>query len=65
MNEYLMINIKYHAKKTHARHYKTGKGILSPKKILVFTKFRLIWLIKFQQLSINNYGTKQKKEPRL
>lgn len=62
MNEYLIINTKYHAKKIYARHSKTGKGILSPKKILILTKFRLIRLIKFQQLSINNYGTKQKKE---
>lgn len=44
---------------------KLKKGFYLPEKILIFTKFRLIRLIKSQQLSINNYGTKQKKEPRL
>lgn len=32
MNEYSVINTKYHAKKIYARHSKTGKGILSPRE---------------------------------
>lgn len=59
-----MINIKYHAKKIHARYYTIGKRILPPKENSFFTKFRFS-IIKFQELSKNNFGTKQKKGPRL